>query len=277
MQNNFSQDTLIQALSELGLKEGDTVLIHSDLRPFGFPDGCATRDQILDFFYRAFLQVLGPTGTLAVPAYFYEYARYGEPFDVEFSPVSKPLGVFSSFINSIPKRIRSLSPMQSLAAVGGAAQDLCGTNSLAGYGVTSPWHHLIQLKGKIVFLGTTIQPMTFVHQIEQQFAVPHLYTKIYPYPVLRRGIPIPGQVTSCVRYLEYKIEYDLLRFQNELDRLGFLRSSRVKQAPLYCVNADDAFQTGIFLLQHDPYVFLKQPPSFIPGKIPTDGTTGKKI
>lgn len=273
---SFSFKNLTQALGNLKLQPDDIALVHSDLRPFGMPEGCSTHEQVLDFYRKAFVHVLGVQGTLAVPAYFYEFARHGEPFYVDSSPVSKPLGVFSSYVAALPKRVRSLSPLQSIAAIGHKAEALCGGPSLAGYGVTSPWHNLRKLRGKIVFVGTTLQPMTYVHYIEQQFGVPHLYTKIYPYPVYKKGVKLTGQVTSAVRYLDYGIEYDLSRFQEELKRQGVLQESQLKGAPLFAVGAEEAFRIGVQLLQQNPYTFLKQPPAFVPGKIPTDGITGKK-
>lgn len=272
----MNKQTLIHTLELVGLKSGDLVLVHSDIRPFGIPENTRTSVEILQFYFDAFMQVLGPDGTLAVPAYFYEYARYGETFDLERSPVSKPLGVFSAYVNSLTGRVRSCNPLQSLAAFGYHAEELCGGDSLMGYGLASPWHRLRTLGGKMLFMGVTLQPMTFVHHIEQQYGVPHLYQKVYDTPIISRGEPIPGTPISSVRYLEYDIIYDLQPFQQELDRRGQLYKAKAAQGELFLVNAEEAFQTGIELLSQNPYVFLKRPPAFIPGKIPADGITGKE-
>lgn len=272
----MDKSTFIQALHNVGIKSGDLVLVHSDLRPFGIPQNARTNEEILQFYFDAFMQVLGPDGTLVVPAYFYEYARFGEPFDVDHSPVSKPLGVFSAYVNSLMGRVRSCNPLQSLAAFGYHAESVCGGDSLMGYGLTSPWHRLRVLRGKMLFVGTTLQPMTFVHHIEQQYGVPHLYQKIYEMPVIREGKRVSGFAISSVRYLDYGIHYELLPFQEELQRRGELRQAAAGQGQLLSVSFEESFQTGIELLSQNPYCFLKRPPAFIPGKIPTDGATGKE-
>lgn len=259
------------ALKGIGLGSGDTVLLHSDLRPFGLPAFANSNEEILRFYYDGLLDVLGKEGTLAVPAYFYEYARYGIPFDTETSPVSKPLGVFSSYINSLPGRVRSCNPIQSIASIGKQAEELCGGGSLSGYGITSPWQRLRKMGGKIAFLGTSIQPMTYVHYIEQHYGVPHLYCKIYPYPVSCNKQPIAGNPISAVRYLHFGVEYELSRFQSDLKTFGALNEAKLNGASLLSVNAEDAFRIGIQMLDKDPYYFLKKPPSFIRGKIPLDG------
>lgn len=268
MQPITDQD-LNEALRKVKISPGSMIFVHSDLRSFGFPEGVKDRGQLLNFYYRGLMRALTPEGTLAVPAYFYEYARFKKPFDVERSPVSKSLGVFSEFVNSIPGRVRSYNPLQSFAAVGAKAQELCG-NSFAGYGISSPWERLYKEGGSLVFIGTTIQPMTFIHHVEQIFGVPHLYTKIYPYPVFKEGKALEGHPVSAVRYLEYGILYDLLPFQKILEENGVLNRSSLGQGEILSVAAKDVVEFGISCLNKNPYFFLKNPPHFINGKIPCD-------
>jgi len=272
---SLDQETLINGLTELGISSRDILLVHSDLRCFGVPEGADSREKILQFYLDAFLQVLGKEGTLAVPAYFYEYARFGIPFDVDQSPVSAPLGSFSQWINSLPNRVRSLNPLQSLAAIGWQASELTGGDSVSGYGAASPWHRLRTMGGKILFLGAPFQSMTYVHYIEQQFGVPHLYFKIYPYPIIKDKKTLPKFPISAVRYLNFEVEYDLAAFKELLQDKGALHTAWIKNTAIYLVEAEAAFQIGMMALDQNPYFFLKNPPKFVSGQIPTDGTTGK--
>lgn len=266
----ITRTQLIDALLSLGLSAGDCVLVHSDLRGFGLPENQTSREEILAFYEEAIRSVIGKGGTLAVPAYFYEYARYGQPFDVNNSPVSASLGSFSQWITSLSGAIRSCNPLQSIAATGKRAGEISGGNSLSGYGVESPWHRLRKLGGKILFLGAPIQSMTFVHYIEQQIGVPHLYFKIFPYPVIKDGKELPGHPVSAVRYLDYAIHYNLAAYQQKLSDEGFLRSHLLHSIPLYAINAEDAFRIGIRELSCNPYFFLRHPPHFAPGNVPID-------
>lgn len=277
MNASLTQESILHAFKELEIQSGDTVFVHSDLRVFGIPAKAQSRQEILQFYQKAFESILGPEGTLAVPTYFYEYARHGIPFDVDSSPVSTSLGSFSQWINEQPNRIRSCNPLQSIAAIGKNAEKLAGGHSLAGYGVSSPWHFLRILNGKILFLGAPVQAMTYVHHIEQEYGVPHLYFKIYPYPVIKKGKQLPGNPISAVRYLAFAIEYNLAAFEKELERQGVLRSCPLNGVTIKIVNAEDAFQVGIACLSQNPYAFLKQAPQFVPGTIPTDGITGSPI
>lgn len=259
-----------EALAAVDVDLSDVVLMHSDLRAFGIPDGLTNPDEWLPFYLDALQRA---AGTLAVPAYFYEYARHNIPFDVERSPVSLSLGSFSQYLNALPGRVRSCNPLQSIAAIGQHAEVLCGSDSLSGYGVTSPWHRLRLLHGKLLFFGVSLQPMTYIHYVEQQYGVPHLYCKIYETPVLRDGKPLPGHPVSAVRYLDFGIEYDLSRFQALLLSKGLLKTAPLGRGLIHCIGAQDVFEVAVECLDSDPYFFLKSPPRFVPGKIPFDGAT----
>lgn len=271
----LTQDTLINGLRQLGINAGDLLLVHSDLMLLGTPEKAHSREEILSFYLEAFQKVLGPTGTLSVPAFFYEYARHGKPFDTKHSPVSKSLGAFSAFICTLPQTIRSGNPLQSIASMGKLAEKISGGDSLSGYGVNSPWHRIRKNKGKIVFIGIGLEVMTYVHYIEQAVGVPHMYWKLYTYPVLRDRKPIPGHPVSAVRYLNYEIEYNLKPFENLLLQKGAAKSLQVGKGNIIVVDAEDAYQEGIKLLEKNIYTFLKNPPKFIPGQIPYDGIPGR--
>lgn len=270
---NDLKKTLPIALKQIGIQRGDVVLVHSDLRALGKPDSIEHPRDILPFYLEILQNALGPEGTLAVPAYFYEYARHGISFDVETSPVSLSLGSFSRYLANLPHRVRSCNPLQSIASIGKRAHELTGGDSLSGYGTTSPWHKLKIMGGKLLFIGVTIQPMTYVHYIEQQYGVPHMYCKIFHTPVYRSGKLIPGHPISAVRYLDYDVTYDLTLFENELIRLSKLTIADVGEGSIRCGKAQDIFDVGIDCLDKNPYFFLKHPPHFIPGKIPCDGMT----
>ena len=250
---SFTVKDLHEALKSVGISKNDIVLIHSDLRAFGMPEDVLQSDQLLPYYCNAFLDAVD---TLVAPAYYYEYARHNFPFDVDFSPVSMELGSLSRFIAMRPNRVRSCNPLQSLAAIGRQAEMICGGNSLAGYGTSSPWHRIHQHKGKILFFGTTLQPMTYIHHIEQQFGVPHLYLKTFDIPVFRNGKTL-GFPVSAVRYLEFDIQYDLSGFQTLLTEKGVLRSARLGRGEIYSASFDEVFEAAIECLNKDPYAFLK--------------------
>src|SRR5438876_5237741 len=78
----IARDEIARDLRALGLRAGDSVLVHSALSRIGFVQGGAP--AVVD----AFLDVLGPEGTLAVPAFPFTgsmlaYVKSDPDFDVD--------------------------------------------------------------------------------------------------------------------------------------------------------------------------------------------------
>ena len=232
----ITKSSLVDALLSVGIEKNDTILVHSDIASFGTTENFSRKDA-LNIFYESFMEVLGNEGTLCVPAYFYEYARFGIPYDISLSPVSKELGVFSRFINSLPESKRSCNPLAAVAAVGKNADYICEIKNRHNYGEDSAFNRLHKLNAKIVMLGTSLNSVTFGHYVEYHVGVPHMYNKIYNIPVLNNGEVIFDWSISSVRYLNADVvyselngqkidentnilsHYNLMKYQNYLENL----------------------------------------------------------
>lgn len=272
---------LINALYQAGINKGDTVIVHSDIAAFGTTENFSKKDA-LEVFYNAFMEVLGNDGTLCVPAYFYEYARFGIPFDIALSPVSKELGVFSKFINSLPERKRSCNPLTSVCAVGKNADYICEWVNRHAYGTDSAFDRLYKLNAKTVLMGVTLNSFTFGHFVEYKIGLPFLYNKIYELPIYNNGELVFENSFSSVRYLEYDIEYKQHTQEswqillNELITLKYMKKYEYLNSTIYSAYLQDIFEYMAQLLYKNPYVNLTHKPFFPKGKVPNDGPAIKK-
>src|SRR5262245_25669165 len=80
-----SRADLRRDLEHLGLRPGDTVLVHSSLSRLGFVEGGA--EAVID----ALLDAIGPSGTLCMPSfpfdtYVADYLRANPSFDLRQTP-----------------------------------------------------------------------------------------------------------------------------------------------------------------------------------------------
>lgn len=272
---SYTLQDVAHGLHEAGIVEGDVVLVHSGIFQFGRLEDVPS-DKVCEELYGVFRDVIGSTGTLLVPAYFSDYARKGIPYDARKSPVSRELGVFSQYVVSLPDSVRSLNPLTGLAAAGPKAEAICRAGSATGYGAGSPWDELTKVNAKMAFFGTTIaRAMTYIHYIEQRYGVPHMYFKLHTTPVYDDGVPVDNPVVTYVRYLNYNIWASLERFEKKLGELGLIGASKIGMGHLHVVNTQDALQVGLEELKKDVYYFLKHPPEFVAGEIPTDGAVGE--
>lgn len=163
-----TQRDIQEALRQLGLREGDTVLFHSSLRSFGVVDGGA--DAVID----AFLATVGETGTVAVPTLCsrdfqdaYRSWHMDKPSDV---------GYITEVFRCRPNARRSDQATHSLAAIGASADALTATHGQRGrrvgiYGDTpfaadSPWQKLYDMNARVVMVGVGYETFTLRHLCE---------------------------------------------------------------------------------------------------------------
>jgi aminoglycoside 3-N-acetyltransferase len=265
----------MDALRKAGLRAGDTVLVHSDVAAIGPTEAGMDRDAILQFYLRAFQEVLTDSGTLAVCTSFEDYGRYGTPFVREESP--SRLGAFSEFIRTRPGAVRSVHPIVSITALGSKAKEISAGNHFDGFGYDSPWGRLHRMNAKIVTLGMGQYPnsgITFIHYIEHLYGVPYQYTKIFSAPVISGGGRVDGPFTMSVRYLDFGVTYRTKRFQNVLLDTGDATWSELGTDAVFCCAADRMIAVALECLAKDRYYFLLSAPNFRSGEIPMDGGTG---
>jgi len=151
------------ALRELGLRAGDTVVVHSSLSSFGEVDGGA--DSVVD----ALLDVLTPDGTLVAPTFNYEPGV----FDPQETP--SVVGKITEAVRLRPEAVRSLHPTHSVAAIGRLAEAIAeGHEHVHAFGRGSALFKALQVNAKILQLGVTHTTNSMVHVAEEIAGVPYL-------------------------------------------------------------------------------------------------------
>jgi aminoglycoside 3-N-acetyltransferase len=162
----FSKADLVQMLHRLGVAPGDTLFVHSSLDEFRAFLGKPT-DIIL-----ALQEAVGPTGTLLMVTLPFtgtavDYVQKGEIFDVKRTP--SQMGLLTEIFRRSPGVIRSVHPTHSVAAWGRFAAEMVRDHFNAGTpcGRQTPYGRLLDHAGKILFLGTEINVMTFFHSVEE--------------------------------------------------------------------------------------------------------------
>ncbi|MBF0455836.1 MAG: AAC(3) family N-acetyltransferase [Magnetococcales bacterium] len=162
----FGPEQFSQALQQLGLQGGETVLVHSDMdcfEPFsGRPTEIITQLE----------ELLGPSGTLVMPTIPFSgsalaWVEEGGGFDNRLTP--SRTGLLTEFFRRSSGVIRSQHPTHPVAAKGLRAADLCADHHLAQTpcGKGSPYHRLLAVDGWTLLLGSGMESMTFYHAVEE--------------------------------------------------------------------------------------------------------------
>jgi aminoglycoside 3-N-acetyltransferase len=188
----ITREDLRRDLERLGLRHGDTVMVHAAMSKVG---------RLLngpDAMIGAILDATAPGGTLM--AYIDWDARYDElldaegrvpeawrahvpPFDPRGSRALRENGILAEFVRTAPGARRSCNPGASVAAIGAKAEWLTADHPPDyGYGEGSPFARLVEADGKVLMVGAPLDTMTLLHHAEHRARIPGKRVKRYEVP-----------------------------------------------------------------------------------------------
>ncbi len=238
-----TKQDIVNGLHRLNVNEGDVILVHSSLGSFGYVEGGA--DTVID----ALLETIGPEGTVMVPtitATANQNVDNPPIFDVRNTP--SWTGKIPEVFRKRPNAIRSLHPTHSVAAIGKLAKYLTKDhiNSPTPCGQNSPYMRLIELNGKVVFLGVTLKSCTLFHTIEEIADLPYHLQKT---PVTAKIIDTKGNVIEKTMYIHlWGRERDFEKLEPKLLEKGFMKIGKIGNADIRVLDAKPTVEFILDLL-----------------------------
>lgn len=239
---------LSNLLKDLGVKPGDTLMVHASLRSLG-------EAMPADIVIAGLRRALGTGGTLAMPTLSYEAVNADQTmFDTEDTPSC--VGSLSEVFRRQQGVVRSLHPTHSAAAIGPNTSDLLvgHENDHTPCGEHSPFARLPRLGGRILFLGCDMSVNTSMHAMEEQVMPPYLLQDEPVDFILTDGRG--RQVTSSVRchnFEGYRQRYDRLESLLPADAI---KRGQLLAADCMLVDAQAAWEAGLKALKQDPMYFV---------------------
>lgn len=193
-------DRLARDFAALGLAPGGVVIVHSSMKALGYVVGGAVA------VIGALERVLGPGGTLAMPAFsgqltdpaswvappvprgWWPIIRAHEPaFDPAATP-TRMMGAIPELFRTLPGTHRSDHPHVSFAARGPQAEAITGAHGLRdSLGETSPLARLYERDAQILLLGVGHGNNSSIHLAEYRTAFPTRRREKRSGPIRREG------------------------------------------------------------------------------------------
>lgn len=153
----LSSETLKNQLVTLGLREGDTLMVHASLRKLGPVVGGAST------VIRSILEVIGQSGTMLMVL----GSRDGDIFDARSSPSDPEMGVLAEEFRKYPGVDVNDHPAARFAAIGANSQLLLNPAPLHDYyGESSVLQRFVNGGGKVLRLSPNIDTTTVTHYAE---------------------------------------------------------------------------------------------------------------
>jgi len=160
---SVTKDDILHGLRSLGVRPGDSFVMHSSLSSLGRVDGGP--DAVID----AALESVAPGGTVLMPVMTFEGA-----FDVRHT--SSKTGLVTETFRRRPNAIRSLNATHSIAGIGPDAQRLLDGHRddlpFGPNGPGAPLGKLADMGGSIILLGVTHVSNTTIHIVHYLAGLP---------------------------------------------------------------------------------------------------------
>lgn len=257
--SEYEYSDVVETLEQSGLEKGDVVYSHSNLGYFGRPDGVTSKVGVCDLWQRAFLSVLGESGTLVVPTFSYSFGSDQETrlFDVRQTPGVG--GMFPEFVRTNSPSTRSLDPMFSVSAIGARQEDLTRDVGDVVFGEESIWARLLDHNAMIVNLNIDITS-TFIHFAEYRSAVPYRKDRTFQGTVIDQEGNARGAVSifNC-RDLSDPNNRTRCHAINEIAHAeGLARTLRLGKGTLCTIRSKDYFDLVARLVAEDPYFLTRE-------------------
>ena len=244
---SITKAQLIHEFKQIGIVKGDTLLVHSALSKIGYlEEGPKT-------FVDALLEIIGAEGNLLMPTspnnvYQLNYIQNTPFFDVLNSP--SKLGAITEYFRTLKGTVRSLNATEPVSAFGPLAEYFTAEhfNQLTPYNSKSPFYKIGLKKGKILYIGVTLDNAgTSLHTLEDEikdFKYPVYYPNVFDFKVIDdKGIS--HKVKTKVHNPEWskKRKCDGLIPLFEADNV--LKKVKIGQADTLLVDAEGFFKSMV--------------------------------
>ena len=240
-------EKLVEGFRDLGVEEGDTLLVHSSYKSLGAVDG---GPQIV---INALESVLGEDGTLVMPTFNFDFNK-GTPWDVRLTP--SKMGVLTELVRNNPRAKRVFHPFYSFAILGKHAEMLGSLRYKSSYERNSVFGKLRDLDGKIMVIGLSYtNSMTFFHHIEQMEGVDYRFLKQFTGEVTDwDGTTKVDTFEMLVRDIDKGVITEVNPMGELMEKEGIIKVGKIGEADVKLMKANDVYAFTAREMRRDPHL-----------------------
>ena len=257
IRNSNSYKKIKEDLTNLGIKENDTIMVHSSLSSMGYVEHGAIT------FIVALCDILS-SGTVLFPSFSYIEANK----NYEFSMLENKccVGLIPETFRNLINVIRSFHPTHSVCAFGKNAIIITKDHILddTPLGKNSPFQKLLEYNGKILMLGCGLYCNSFIHALEEIANFSYVLGEYKTYKMIYEN--------NNVIYKNYRVHNFnrengniIQRYDRTLDVLDSkdYKEGYVHNAKSYLLDSKALKEKGVKKLLEDEKFFVDDPNNVI--------------
>jgi aminoglycoside 3-N-acetyltransferase len=242
-------EKLVEGFRALGVKEGDTLLVHSSYKSFGEVDGGP------ETVVRALEAALGTDkdGTLIMPTFNFDFNK-GVPWDVR--KTRSKMGALTEIVRMDKRAKRVFHPFYSFAILGKHAEMLGSLRYKSAYERNSVFGKLRDLDGKIMVIGLSYNnSMTFFHHIEQMEGVDYRFLKQFTGEVTdENGNTYTDTFEMLVRDMDNGVMTMVDPMGALMEEHGVIKSAKIGDADVKLMKANEVYEFTAREMKRDPFL-----------------------
>jgi len=238
---------LLADFQNLGIKAGDTLLIHSSYKSLGEVDGGP--QAVID----ALLEALGEEGTLVMPTFNFDFCK-GVDWDVRETP--SQMGYMTNLARLDPRASRVFHPIYSFAVIGKYAEAFGNLRYRSSYGANSAFAKLRELDGKIMVIGLSYNDsMTFFHHVEELEGVDYRFLKDFTGNITDwDGNTTVDTYQMLVRDIDKGVQTMVDPMGALFEESGISKVYKIGQADVKLMKANEVYDFTVREMKRDPYL-----------------------
>ncbi len=252
------QDAL-EGFKNADIRPGDSVLLHSALRPFGYVDGGGST------IAKALYEALGQEqGTLIAPAFNFAHEIEEVPLIDPVNDVSE-MGAISEAIRHMPGAKRSIAYRHSFSAIGRNATFVTEVDPmLPVFDMRSVFGKMLALDTKVVLAGVTYINSTSHHFGEYLLQVPDRHTIPHKVKIkgwdgkIQEGLMTDYQPKPTQSGAYYEHEHDFNRLGLMLENAGKVMIATIGNAVIRMYYMRDLINLILYSYPFDQTIFWQQ-------------------
>ncbi len=246
----MTKNDIIHGIRELGVQDGDIIMVHSALSSLGRVEGGA--NAVID----ALIEAVGPTGTIAMPTLYPPCITDDAVFDVKDSP--SDMGVITEVFRTRPGVVRSLHPTHPTAAYGARAGDLIRDHAKAptACGADTPFGRLAEWGGKVLLMGVDQDRNTLLHTAEDYADCAFLAERTFRY-----RDPLVGDIKKITLDRFPGPHRNFIGLDPLFRKAGIMKVGKIGKAVCRLMDAGETVRIATEALKADPSTALCDNPA----------------